>query len=77
VAYGLVFAWLLIHRYRVEELEDRFERDGLAMAIASRHAEAGLDGAMEPVGAGPVERPVEQRPVEPRPLAPGAVGGAG
>jgi heme exporter protein C len=39
VAYGLLFAWLLIHRYRVEVLEDRFEEEGFANAIAERRAE--------------------------------------
>ena len=29
VAFGLLFAWLLVHRYRVEVLEDRFEDEGL------------------------------------------------
>ena len=39
VALGLTFAWLLLHRYRVEVLEDRFEEEGLAAAIAERRAE--------------------------------------
>ena len=39
VAFGLGFAWLLIHRYRVEVLEDRFEEEGFAVAIAERRAE--------------------------------------
>lgn len=42
VAYGLIFAWLLIHRYRVELLEDRFEEEGFAVAIAERRAEGRL-----------------------------------
>jgi heme exporter protein C len=40
VAYALMFSWLLIHRYRVEVLEDRFEEEGFALAIAERRAEA-------------------------------------
>ena len=40
LAYGLLFAWLVLHRYRVEVLEDRFEEEGLAAAIAERRAEA-------------------------------------
>ena len=40
LAYGLIFAWLLIHRYRVEQLEDRYETEGFAHAIAARRAEA-------------------------------------
>lgn len=39
VAFGLLFAWLLLHRYRVEVMEDRFEEDGLAAAVAERRAE--------------------------------------
>jgi heme exporter protein C len=39
IAFGLVFSWLLIHRYRVEVLEDRFEDEGFAVAIAERRAE--------------------------------------
>ena len=40
VAYALLFSWLLVHRYRVEVLEDRFEEEGFAAAIAERRAEA-------------------------------------
>lgn len=39
LAFGLGFSWLLIHRYRVEVLEDRFEEEGFAVAIAERRAE--------------------------------------
>lgn len=39
-AFGLILAWLIVHRYRVELLEDRFETDGFALAIAERRAEA-------------------------------------
>lgn len=39
VAVGLVFSWLLVHRYRVEVLEDRFEEEGFEAAIAERRAE--------------------------------------
>lgn len=44
VAFGLAFAWLLIHRYRLEVLEDRYEEEGFAAAIAERRAE-GAAGA--------------------------------
>jgi hypothetical protein len=47
VAFGLLFAWLLVHRYRVEVLEDRFEEEGFAVAIAERRAE----GAVGPQAA--------------------------
>lgn len=46
-AYGLLFSWLLLHRYRVEVLEDRFEEEGFAVAIAERRAE----GALAPAGS--------------------------
>jgi heme exporter protein C len=46
VAYAFLFAWLLVHRYRVEVLEDRFEEEGLTLALAERRAE----GVREPVG---------------------------
>jgi heme exporter protein C len=39
LAFGLVLAWLIIHRYRVELLENRFETEGFALAIAERRAE--------------------------------------
>jgi len=42
VAVGLLLAWLLLHRYRVEVLEDRFEEEGMAIAIAERRAEGAL-----------------------------------
>jgi len=42
VTYGFLFAWLLVHRYRVEVLEDRFEDEGYDVAIAERRAEGGV-----------------------------------
>lgn len=48
VAYGLLFAWLLLHRYRVEVLEERFEEEGFAAAIAERRAEAGVRAGVAP-----------------------------
>jgi heme exporter protein C len=40
VAMTLVFAWLLLRRYRVETLAEAVEEEGLAAAIAARRAEA-------------------------------------
>ena len=40
LAMTLVYAWLLVHRYRVEELEERLDEQGLEQAIAERRAEA-------------------------------------
>jgi heme exporter protein C len=39
-SFLLLFAWLLINRYRLAKLEDRFEDEGLERAIAERRAEA-------------------------------------
>ncbi|HWE57790.1 MAG TPA: cytochrome c biogenesis protein CcsA [Acidimicrobiales bacterium] len=39
VAFGFGFAWLMVHRYRVEVLEDRYDQEGFAVAIAERRAE--------------------------------------
>lgn len=38
----LVFAWLLIHRFRLAWLEQQVERHDLDAAVAARRAEAGL-----------------------------------
>jgi len=43
-AFVLLFAWLLIHRYRLALLADRVEDQGLERAIAERRAEV-LTGA--------------------------------
>lgn len=39
-SFGLVYAWLVIHRTRLELLESRLENEGLALALAARRAEA-------------------------------------
>jgi len=36
------YAWLLIHRYRIEQMEEQVEERGLETAIAERRAEAEL-----------------------------------
>jgi heme exporter protein C len=41
VAGALVFAWLLIHRFRLAWLEQQVERHDLDAAVAARRAEAG------------------------------------
>jgi len=43
VALTLAFAWLLVHRYRVEKLEARYEDEGLAAALADRQAEGRIE----------------------------------
>ncbi len=69
VAFGLMFAWLLVHRYRVEVLEDRFEDEGLAVAIAERRAEAGLPpgprSAVPATATAPVTTPDREGVVRP------------
>lgn len=47
VVFALVFAWLLVHRFRAGWLEEQAERSGLDQALAERRAEAGL-----PAGSG-------------------------
>ncbi|MGC8511623.1 MAG: cytochrome c biogenesis protein CcsA [Acidimicrobiales bacterium] len=42
VAFGLGFAWLVLHRYRVEVLEDRYADEGFDNAISERRAEGGV-----------------------------------
>jgi heme exporter protein C len=37
---ALLYCWLLAHRYRVEQLEQRLENEGLAIALEQRRAEA-------------------------------------
>ena len=39
VAIALVYAWLLGHRYRLEQLETRYESEGLSVALEERRAE--------------------------------------
>ena len=58
VAFGLLFAWLLVHRYRVEVLEDRFEEEGFAAAPG------------RPAGRGR-RRSAERQPTRPRPASRG------
>jgi len=42
LAGALVFAWLLVHRFRVAWLEQQVERHDLDAAVAARRAEGGL-----------------------------------
>ena len=42
VVFGLLFTWLLIHRFRVGWLEERIGTVGLDQAIVERRAEAGM-----------------------------------
>jgi heme exporter protein C len=40
VAFGLLFTWMLVHRYRLEALEERFETESFRDALLARRAEA-------------------------------------
>lgn len=51
VAFGLIYAWLVIHRSRLEQLENRLEHDGLAYALAARRAEGQPVAAPAPAPA--------------------------
>jgi len=44
--FGLVFAWLLVHRFRVGWLEERIDHSGLDEALVERRAEAGVGAAV-------------------------------
>jgi heme exporter protein C len=50
LAVGLVFTWLLVHRFRVAWLEHQSERLDLDVALAERRAEAGRAGEAVEVG---------------------------
>lgn len=43
VVFGLIFAWLLIHRFRVGWLEYQIDEVGLAEALVERRSEAAAD----------------------------------
>jgi len=44
VVFSLVFAWLLVHRFRVAWLEEQIEADALSSALVDRRREAELVG---------------------------------
>ena len=39
LSFTIFYAWLLIHRFRLEQLEERLESEGLEHALAERRAE--------------------------------------
>jgi heme exporter protein C len=61
VAFALIYGWLVVHRFRLEQLEERVETEGLDQALAARRAEATeAEGAPASVTAGaamPMEAP--------------------
>jgi heme exporter protein C len=52
LAGGLVFVWLLIHRFRLAWLQQRVEQHELDAAVAARLAEARADAEAESAGGG-------------------------
>jgi heme exporter protein C len=42
LAFGLSFAWMVVHRYRLEALEELYEYEGLRSALEARRAEVTL-----------------------------------
>jgi heme exporter protein C len=59
LVFGLICAWLLIHRFRLEQLEERLETEGLEHALAARRAEATATGeAVRPVDPTSPDQPV-------------------
>lgn len=56
VVFGLIFAWLMLHRFRIGWLEHQSETVGLDAAIAARQAQAqtgtGIDDAVDHPGLG-------------------------
>ncbi len=47
VAIGLLFTWLLVHRFRLAWLEEQLDEQGLDLAIAERRAEAAAEVAAD------------------------------
>ena len=72
LAFGLTFAWMLVHRYRLEVLEERYDQEGFSLALEARRAEAAPPPLVAPepstpVGAGEPVPPggtAPQAPVE-------------
>jgi hypothetical protein len=58
LAFGLVYTWMLIHRFRLEQLEERLETEGLEHALAVRRAE-GAEWAAAAAGGADVGPRVE------------------
>lgn len=69
-AFTLVYAWLLVHRYRLATLEERLETEGLSIALEERRAEAAEEAGGEATAAGghasggpPSDSPSDHEPV--------------
>jgi len=68
VAFGLLFAWLVVHRYRMETLEERYDAGAYTLALRSRRSEGGSVAAGLTVAA---------KHTTPAVVLPGAGAGAG
>ena len=53
LSFTCLYGWLLIHRYRVVALEDRYEEEGMDLALVERRAENGGGGQRAPEGGVP------------------------
>jgi hypothetical protein len=70
LGFGLLFAWMVVHRYRLEVLEERYETEGFAFALQARRAEsrdAGTSGrvlapAVPAVGTAAAPAPLRAAP---------------
>jgi hypothetical protein len=51
LVFGLIYSWLLVHRFRLEQLEERLETDGLELALAARRSEGSPAAKSEPARA--------------------------
>jgi heme exporter protein C len=65
----LLFAWLLIHRWRLAWLEQQVEAAELDEAIAERRAEGEPTRALRPDAAAPADTATEGRPTRSAPAA--------
>jgi heme exporter protein C len=54
IVFSVIFAWLLIHRFRLAWLEEQVAGQGLSAAIAERRAEAGRSNRSTTVTVPPV-----------------------
>ncbi|HEX5366810.1 MAG TPA: cytochrome c biogenesis protein CcsA [Acidimicrobiales bacterium] len=63
VAIGLIFAWLLVHRFRLAWLEQQADRLDLDAALAARRAEATAARAAPPAPGPSSPAPVASPPV--------------
>lgn len=65
LAFSLLYAWLLVHRFRLAVLEERLDERRLAESVAERRAEGDdeVTGAAAGSGSGPA-RPLVGTPTE-------------